>query len=189
MYPGKVHCAVTLVLVYNLIFFAVNILAMRTWRVWFLYFASREKVESEQRIAAKEVLTDAMFWFTDRRRFVKSAFLWKVIMGVSFLEIVITDAIFVYDTSQQDLDMYDPRCSSLDRTNAVTLIAAGEPLVVSGTSLPVPHDRRTHPPSDKIGRVKSILRKLWYFAISVRSVRSPWYQSNDLILGTTLTSF
>lgn len=121
-----VHCAILLVFSFNATFLSINLFAIRTWRIWFLFFASKEKLVRERALKAGKEVTNDMFWFTDRRHLVKKKFLWKVVLAVTLIEVVIADGIFVAASTQPGFSPYDPECGSLELLGLVTVFAAGE---------------------------------------------------------------
>lgn len=65
------------------------------------------------------------FWFLEHRHFVKTSFLWKVTLLVTFVEVVVVTTGFLIEQQRPAFDPFDPNCSSLDLSRFFLLGFAG----------------------------------------------------------------
>ena len=54
------------------------------------------------------------FWFLEHRHFVKTSFLWKVTLIVTFIQVVLMAVAYLIEQQKPDFDAFDPECSSLE---------------------------------------------------------------------------
>lgn len=126
---GNFPCALIFLFVYCDVILIINVFAMRTWRIWFLYFASRETLALAQKRQEDGEPVDDMFWFSDRQYLVKPKFLWKVIVTFTMSELAISAGFFYHISRNPTFHPYDPSCPSLDKLNIALLAYAGASLV------------------------------------------------------------